>query len=276
MLCDRSNALKRCALVPFEATPDIERRFPKHGNGVFQLVRNALALVEAERNGYVLFACECTARNREAGGRASRRDWYLSVEDRRDVIEQPIADDLDVSGWELRKALRLLRKSNPPLLEWLKSPVVYRHDPVFAAEFGALAAEFYSPRRCFAHYLHMAFGNWRDYLRGREEVSLKKYLYVFRPLLACRWIERQFGQVPMLFGQLVESVLDEADVRAALDELVARKQAGEELAIAPPVEVLSRFIEAELPRLEALNEPDDAAGEVEELNGFFRRYAVAA
>ena len=122
----------------------------------------------------------------------------------------------------------------------------------------------------------MAYGNWRDYLRGREEVSLKKYLYVFLPLLACRWIERQLGQVPMLFAQLVESVLDEADVRAALAELVARKQAGEELAVAPPVEALTRFIEAELPRLEALNEPDDAAGEVEELNGFFRRYALAA
>ena len=39
-----------------------------------------------------------------------------------------------------KKALRLLRKSNPPLLEWLKSPVGYRHDPVFAAEFGALFA----------------------------------------------------------------------------------------------------------------------------------------
>ena len=47
------------------------------------------------------------------------RDWYLSVENPRDVIERPIADDLDVSGWDLRKALRLLRKSNPPLLEWL-------------------------------------------------------------------------------------------------------------------------------------------------------------
>ena len=43
-----------------------------------------------------------------------------------------------------------------------------------------------------------------------------------------------------------------------------------------PVEVLTRFIEAELPRLEALNEPDDAAGDVEDLNGFFRRYALAA
>ena len=79
----------------------------------------------------------------------------------------------------------------------------------------------------------------------------------------------------MLFAQLVESVLDEARVRAALAELVARKQAGDELAVAPPVEVLSRLIEAELPRLEALNEPDDAAGEAEEPNGFFRRYALA-
>ena len=80
----------------------------------------------------------------------------------------------------------------------------------------------------------------------------------------------------MLFAQLVESVLDEAGVRATLGALVARKQAGNELTVAPPVEALSRFIEAELPRLEALNEADDAAGEVEELNGFFRHYALTA
>lgn len=66
------------------------------------------------------------------------------------------------------------------------------------------------------------------------------------------------------------------DVRAALDELVARKQAGDELAGAPPVEALTLFLEAKLPCLEALNEPGNAAGEVDELNGFFRRYALVA
>jgi predicted nucleotidyltransferase len=254
-------------------------------NNVAQRVADALAQVEAERNVRVLYACESGSR---AWGFASRdsdydvrfvyvhaRDWYLSVDDRRDVIEQPLADELDVSGWELRKALRLLRKSNPPLLEWMKSPVVYHQDRAFVSEFNALAADFYSPRRCFAHYLRMAFGNWRDYLRGRDAVSLKKYLYVFRPLLACRWIERQLGQVPMLFGQLVKSVLEESEVRAALGELVVRKQAGEELAVAPPVEVLSRFVEEELPRLEALSEPEESAGDPEKLNQFFRRFALA-
>jgi predicted nucleotidyltransferase len=255
-------------------------------NSVFQRVRHALAQLEAERNVRVLYACESGSRAWGFASRDSdydvrflyvhRRDWYLSVEDRRDVLEQPITDDLDVSGWELRKALRLLRKSNPPLLEWLKSPLVYQHDPVFTAEFSALAADFYSPRRCFAHYLHMAFGNWRHYLHGRETVSLKKYLYVFRPLLARRWIEQGRGQVPMLFAELVEGVLGEADVRTALDALVARKMAGEELDVAPPVEALSRFIEAELARLDTLREPDDTAGDVEDLNGFFRRYALAA
>ena len=252
---------------------------------VFLRVQDELAKLEAEQNVRVLYACESGSR---AWGFASRdsdydvrflyvhnRDWYLSVEDRRDVIERPIADDLDVSGWELRKALRLLRKSNPPLLEWLKSPVVYHHDPAFVVEFGELATKFYSPRRCFTHYLHMAFGNWRDYLCGRKQVSLKKYLYVFRPLLACRWIERQLGPVPMLFDAMVARVLDEQEAREALEELVARKREGDELDLAPRVEALDRFIKAELLRLEAVSEPVAIMGDVEDLNGFFRRYALA-
>src|ERR1700677_3992429 len=93
----------------------------------------------------VLYACESGSR---AWGFASQdsdydvrfiyvhsRDWYLSIEDRRDVIEEPISDSLDISGWELRKTLRLLRKSNPPLLEWLKSPGVYAGDEPFVSDF---------------------------------------------------------------------------------------------------------------------------------------------
>jgi hypothetical protein len=187
----------------------------------------------------------------------------------------PGSPELDLGGWELRKALRLLRKSNPPLLEWLKSPLVYAEDARFHAEFSALAEDYYSPERCFAHYLHMAFGNWRDYLRGRERVRLKKYLYVFRPLLACRWIARGHGAALMLFSDML-GVLEEADVRAALDALVARKMASDELDDEPPVPVLNEFIAAELPLLEAQLSRAEKANDASALDAFLRRWMDAA
>jgi predicted nucleotidyltransferase len=41
------------------------------------------------------------------------RDWYLciDVENKRDVIAQPITDDFDLSGWDLRKRSREARGS---------------------------------------------------------------------------------------------------------------------------------------------------------------------
>src|ERR1043166_5445755 len=104
------------------------------------------------------------------------RDWYLSidVETKRDTIEKPITDDLDVSGWDLRKALKLFRKSNPPLLEWLQSPIVYLERFSTAVRLRELTKEYFSPKSCLHHYLHMAEGNFRQYLQT-EIVRLKKY-----------------------------------------------------------------------------------------------------
>ncbi len=82
------------------------------------------------------------------------------------------------------KALALFRKSNSPLLEWLHSPIVYKEDRRFVERLKALLPD-YSPRACMYHYLHMAGGNLREYLKD-ERVWIKKYFYVLRPLLACK------------------------------------------------------------------------------------------
>jgi predicted nucleotidyltransferase len=250
---------------------------------VFNQVGLELQRLELTHDVRVLYACESGSR---AWGFASqdsdydvrfiyvhRRDWYLSIEDRRDVIEEPVREGLDLSGWELRKTLRLLRKSNPPLLEWLKSPVVYAWDEQFVSDFKQLAEEYYSPARCFQHYLHMAFGNARDYLK-HDQVWLKKYLYVLRPLLACRWIERNMGQVPMLFDELVEGIVEDREIRAAIDRLLARKKAGDELDRGPKDIVLSAYIDAELAGLEKIQTEDEPAPDAEALNHFFQGYCL--
>ena len=101
-------------------------------------IKQALQEIETNDQVKIVYACESGSR---AWGFPSEdsdydvrflyvrpRDWYLSIDLEKlpDVIELPITDDLDVSGWDIRKALQLLRKSNPPLLEWLTSPIIYR------------------------------------------------------------------------------------------------------------------------------------------------------
>src|SRR6186997_1931414 len=75
---------------------------------------------------------------------AHPRDWYLSIdlESRRDVIERPLTDEVDLAGWDVRKAMGLFAKSNPPLLEWLDSPIVYADDGRFAAALRGLLPAF--------------------------------------------------------------------------------------------------------------------------------------
>lgn len=201
-----------------------------------------------------------------------RPEWYLSIdlEERRDVIELPLRDGIDLSGWDIRKALKLFRKSNPPLLEWLQCPIVYVERFSFASRLRVLLPAFYSPRASFFHYLHMAQGNIREYLRG-EIVWRKKYFYVLRPLLAMRWIERGLGPVPIEFGRLLDATVDSPALRRAIDELLEEKRAGAELDRGPRVEPISQFIEAEMAHLQAIPEArPSSAAPVNELNTVFR------
>lgn len=193
---------------------------------------------------------------------------YLRLESRRDVIERPINDMLDISGWDLDKTLRLLHQTNPTIFEWLHSPIRYSAS-VHLESFGELAAQYFQQKPCLFHYLHMAEGNYREYLKG-EMVRAKKYLYVLRPLLVCRWLLKEASAPPMLFSSLVETQL-EAELKPLVNELVERKMSGEELDTLPRIDRLNAFIEQNLPPLRAKIEalPHRETLEWQALNRFF-------
>ena len=240
-------------------------------------ILDALDEIEAHHDVRVLFACESGSRGWGFASPDSDYDvrfvyvhrlpWYLRVEPQRDVIELPISDELDVSGWELRKALGLLRRSNPTLLEWLDSPVVYREHAAVGPRLRALAAEFFSPRRGRHHYLAMARKNFRGYLQG-EQVRLKKYLYVLRPLLAVRWIDRGLGMPPMRFADLATGVLDDRELLDEINALLEVKMRAGEAEYGPQRPRIHAFIAAALAG--AAQEPEHAVpqGEVGALDAF--------
>ncbi|GGF95087.1 hypothetical protein GCM10010916_10590 [Paenibacillus abyssi] len=219
-----------------------------------------LQRIEQQEQVRILYACESGSR---AWGFPSQDsdydvrfiyvrpvDWYLSIFDKRDVIERPISDMLDINGWDLRKALNLFRRSNPPLLEWLSSPIVYLEKYSVAERIRAISPFTFSPKSCMFHYLNMAKGNYREYLQG-EQVKIKKYFYVLRPILACAWIEQKGTMPPMEFDELVAQLIPEgSSLKSSIRRLLERKKAGEELDYEPRIEPINQFLEQQIAHFE--------------------------
>jgi predicted nucleotidyltransferase len=184
---------------------------------------------------------------------AHPKEWYLSVglEEQRDVIEYPIVDDIDLNGWDVRKALRLFWKSNPAFVEWIQSPIIYAEHTSFAEDVRALLPAIYSCENGIYHYRSMAKTNFRGYLKS-DLVPLKKYFYVLRPLLSVRWLERYGTAAPIEFSKLLHLIGDKPTLLADIDMLLAQKRAAPELGLAPPVASINAFIEGELERLESI------------------------
>ncbi|MEY9095728.1 nucleotidyltransferase domain-containing protein [Paenibacillus sp. RC84] len=222
------------------------------------VIREKLKEIEENEQVKVLFAIESGSRAWGFPSRDSdydvrfvyvrRPEWYLSIDDKRDVIEVPINEMLDINGWDIRKALKLFRKSNPPLMEWLISDIVYQEAYGFKEEMLRLRSEVFSPKASLHHYLSMAKGNFREYLQ-RDQVRIKKYFYVLRPILACKWIEENDTNPPILFQELVDRLLPESGLRDQINELLRRKIAGEELDLEARVEEIHAFIGKEIEHL---------------------------
>lgn len=174
-------------------------------------------------------------------------EWYQAVdlEERRDVIEYPIVDDIDLNGWDVRKALRLFWKSNPAFVEWIQSSITYIDESMFRDAALAALPNIYSLEKGIYHYRSMAKTNYRGYLR-EPVVRLKKYFYVLRPLLAARWIATTGGAAPIEFEKLLMLLQDEPSVLSEIHLLLEKKRSAPELGLSSAVPALNAFIEAEL------------------------------
>lgn len=199
------------------------------------------------------------------------KNWYLSVdlEDRRDVIEYPIVDDIDLNGWDVRKALQLFWKSNPAFVEWIQPAIIYMKSGDFLEKIQALLPSIYSCEHGIHHYRSMAKTNYRGYLR-EDLVPLKKYFYVLRPLISVRWLEAYKTPAPIEFEKLLPLLDGQNEMLSEIHMLLEKKKAVAELAKDKPIKVLNQFIEDELLRLESyLPEKSVKTGSMSDLNKLF-------
>jgi len=200
------------------------------------------------------------------------RDWYLSLSQRKDTIEH-MEGELDITGWDLRKSLVLLKKSNAPLIERFQSPITYYADEVFRKEFKELIVQYYSPTGVFYHHYSLAQKFWEE-LKDQEKVKLKSYFYLIRSLLSCHWIIKDKSVLPMHIEGLMRLINDER--KNEMRELVRLKAEADEKYFHKRDESLNEWIK-ELFELLARSKDnlDVCKADNSALNGFFLKMVSA-
>ena len=201
------------------------------------------------------------------------QDWYLSIGSKRESIEYFHGELLDISGWDIQKALRLSGKSNATLFEWNQSPILYKEEAGFRQEFAECYQVFFQPRHALNHYKGIAKNAWSS-LEGKKEIKLKRLFYVIRPLLAGKWVILKDEIPPMNIEPLLELV-KRNDTRKKIIQLIQLKSTQTEAY----THTLEPWIEAYISEERALIEgyPEIPYREVPDLsvlNAYFKRLLV--
>lgn len=235
------------------APPNLRTMTPNLDPEQLPRINALLRQIEGEHGVRILYACESGSR---AWGFASPdSDYdirflfvrpeahYIAVDLPPDTIDLPIEGDLDAAGWDARKALGLLTRSNGPLLEWLHSPIVYRETTGFLSRWRRTALDVFSPRRCADHYRGLARGMVEGRLGG-ETARAKDYLYALRAVLAADWVRSRHEIPPVPFADLVP--LAPVEIRELIPALLEHKTATLENEHLPRIAVLDEFFRERL------------------------------
>lgn len=198
-------------------------------------IQHLLYKIQVEQGVKVLYAAESGSR---AWGFASNdsdydvrfiylrnKREYLRLTPRKDVIE--VTDgDLDIVGWDLKKALLLGYKSNPQLTEWLNSPIVYANGNKFALRLLNLLERNPNLVAMYHAYRGLCKSTFYSELKG-DELRIKKFFYCLRPIAACKWIKATDEIPPTEMRWLLDIHPFPPEIQAGYEQLVRLKKDSE-------------------------------------------------
>ena len=191
----------------------------KHGGNtsdkIADDIREELRCIESSNDVVVVYAAESGSRAWGFASQDSDYDvrfiytrkptWYLSMMPKSDVIKKSFKD-IDLMGWDLQKALRLYRKNNPQLNEWLESHIIYKETHDVVGQLRHWKRSYFSKCTALHHYLGMAQSENEKHLSKGDRILIKKYLYVLRSVFACRFVHILNQHPPMRLDRLLQAV----------------------------------------------------------------------
>ncbi|WP_018247658.1 nucleotidyltransferase domain-containing protein [Orenia marismortui] len=222
---------------------------------MYNRIISKLRDIEEENNIRILYAVEAGSRAWGFSSETSDYDirfiyvhpieWYLSIEEKEDYIDLQINNSIDLHGWDLQKTLKLFRKSNPSILEWLHSSSIYIENSTLIDRLRRLSRDYFSPKALLYHYLNMAKANYKKYL-GENKINLKKYLYIIMPLLACSYIKNKKKIPVMNFYNLMNSELNNSLLLEEISSLLIQKKSDKYNKEILRLDIIDDFLETQI------------------------------
>jgi len=171
------------------------------------------------------------------------KSQYLEIDDKPDTIDYFHRELLDINGWDIKKAFKLIRKSNATPFEWAQSPIVYKEVDGFRNIILDLCKSYFQPRHTVNHYKGIAKNSYlTNDLDGK--IKLKKLFYVLRPVMAAKWIIENNEIPPMDIPSLLPIIKNES-ISSHIDELLAIKSAANESYVYQPEPLITKYILAQ-------------------------------
>jgi predicted nucleotidyltransferase len=200
-----------------------------------------------------------------------RKEWYLTLVEGRDVIEELDSDGvMDFAGWDLKKALLLMGKGNCAFAEWLNSPIIYYKDEEFFKSVSRLKEDYFRKVSAVNHYYHMAMNHDKRYLEKRG-CEMKRFMYHLRGLLAAKYAALYGAYPPVLFGDLVDKMVSDTYIKAEIADLVRLKQESREHNTMIVSDTLILFAERLAAEIESMlgTFPEEKQMDYQKLDQFF-------
>ncbi|MFA8300206.1 MAG: DNA polymerase beta superfamily protein [Hyphomicrobiales bacterium] len=150
-------------------------------------------------------------------------DWYISIDDPKDTIELMLDNnEIDITGWDVRKSLQLLRISNAALLERIQSNIIYKVNESFLSDLKVLSLDYYSRISTIHHYISMAKKCFED-VSNTEKYKLKRFFYGLRAALNCMYILNNADIPPISFPEVVNCLNISNECKSRIFELIQLK-----------------------------------------------------
>jgi predicted nucleotidyltransferase len=183
---------------------------------------------------------------------------YITITDKPDTLEFPIVDNLDFSGWDLKKFLQHIYKSNGVMFEWLQSPIIYYAKDTFVSDNLNLSRAHFRAKPTLYHYLGLTKRTFWD-IKETDKVKIKRYFYAIRPILAAKYIIDNNEIPPMTIQSLMDTVKGISDLRTMIEDLMAEKETQEESFLIKRIPEIDNYIENEIIRITGIAErlPDN-------------------